>query len=126
MLSGFKYGPEVDWWALGIVMYKIMVGQHPFRLPKTLHYREKILNKRVVYPWRLTWNAVSILKGVSIFNTKTEAFRSALQFLEFSVFPHLVTLYIGRVNIKKMCVSGVREGYVCFGFCLLYCRSMLV
>ena len=61
---------------------------------------------------------MSILAGVSIFNTKTEVFRSALQFLEFSGFPHLVTLYSGRVNIKKMCVSGLREDYLCFGFCL--------
>ena len=126
MLRGLKHGPEVDWWAVGIVMYEMMVGQHPFHLPKMTHYHEEILNNRVVYPSRLTWNAVSILEGVSIFNTKTEAFRSALQFLEFSGFPHLVTLYSGRVNIKKMCVSGLSVDYVCFGFCLFYFRSMFV
>ena len=126
MLCGLKYGPEVDWWAVGIVTYNMMVGQHPFRLPKRTHYHVKILNNRVAYPSRLTRNAVSILEGVSIFNTKTEAFRRALQFLELSVFPHLVTLYSGRVNIKKMCVSGLREDYVCFGFCLFYFRSMFL
>jgi len=116
----------VDWWVLGIVIYELMVGQHPFKLPRTSSYPVKILHNRVVYPQSHTWNAVSIMEGVSIFNTKTEAFRSALQFLEFSVFPHLVTPYSHRVNIKKMCVSGLREDYVCFGFCLFYFRSMFL
>jgi hypothetical protein len=71
-------------------------------------YRTSLLckhfNFRAVYPWSLTGNAVSILEGVSIFNTKTEAFRSALEFLEFGVFPQLVTVYSHRVNIKKLCL----------------------
>ena len=107
-------------------MYEMMVGQHPFRLPKWLPYYRKILMNRVVYPRRLTQSAVSIMQGVSIFNTKTEAFRSALQSPEFSVFPHLVTLYRHRVNIKKMRVSGLREDYVCYGFCLFYFRSVFL
>ena len=126
MLCGFKYGPEVDWWALGIVMYGMMFGRLTFKLPKELRYLANIFNFRAEYPWRLTEDAVSILEGISKFNTKTEAFRSALQFLEFSVFPHLVTPYSHRVNIKKMCVSGLREDYVCFGFCLFYFRSMFL
>lgn len=122
MLHGFKYGPAVDWWSLGIAMYRMMVGQHPFLFPKMRPYSEKILKNRVVYPLKLSWSAVSILHGVSIFNTKT----GALQLLEFSVFPHLVTLNSHRVNIKKMCVSGLREDYACFGFCLFDFGSMFL
>jgi serine/threonine protein kinase len=29
MLQELKYGPEVDWWAVGVIMYE-MVGEHPF------------------------------------------------------------------------------------------------
>lgn len=87
MLLGFKYGPEVDWWALGIVMYAMMVGQHPFQLPKRHPYREKILKNPVAYPKRLTVSAVSILEGVSIFNIKIDALGVPYSFLN-SVFFH--------------------------------------
>jgi serine/threonine protein kinase len=75
MLLGYNYGPAVDWWALGIVMYIMMVGQHPFQSPTRRTYGEKILHKRVVYPRKLTPNAVSILKGVSIFNPRKRKHR---------------------------------------------------
>ena len=87
MLLGFKYGHTVDWWALGIVMYEMMVGVHPFKLPETPTYCEKILTNRVLYPERLTCDAVSILKGVSIFHIKTEVLRVPYSFLN-SVFIH--------------------------------------
>jgi len=87
MLRGFKYGPEVDWWALGIVMYEMMVGQHPFQLPKRCPYHEKILKNPVAYPQRLSVSAVSILKGVSIFNIKTDALGVPYSFLD-SMFFH--------------------------------------
>jgi serine/threonine protein kinase len=68
MLLGYRYGPSVDWWALGVVMYRMMVGWHPFQGVAMTAVYEKIIFDRVVYPRRLTMSAVSILKGVSILN----------------------------------------------------------
>ena len=87
MLRGLGYGPEVDWWALGIVMFEMMAGHHPFSFPKGPRLAEKILKNTVLYPRRLSWNAMSILNGVSIFNIKTEALEVAYSFLN-SVFFH--------------------------------------
>lgn len=63
-LQGMKYGPEGDWWALGVVMYEMMVGQHPFESPRTSSFQEKILGNPVQYAVWLSKDAVSILEGL--------------------------------------------------------------
>ncbi len=77
----------MDLWALGIVKYEMMVGWHPFLFLKGPPLAEKILKNTVLYPRRLSKNAMSILNGVSIFNIKTEALEVAYSFLN-SVFFH--------------------------------------
>jgi serine/threonine protein kinase len=57
---GYYYGPEVDWWAIGVVMYEMMVGRWPFV------NLDEVCSKYVQYPSYQSWNAVSILEGVSI------------------------------------------------------------
>ena len=86
MLLGLKSGAEVDWWALGIVMYKMMFGQNPFQFLAASRYARNILRNRVFYPQRLTFCAVSILKQVNIFNIKTEALRVPYSFLNSLCF----------------------------------------
>ena len=87
MVVRFGYGAEVDLLALGIVMYEMMVGWHPFLFLKGPPLAEKILKHPVKYPRWLSGSATSILNGVSIFNTKTEALGVAYSFLN-SVFFH--------------------------------------
>ena len=87
MVLRFGYGAEVDLWALGIVKYEMMVGWHPFLFLKGPPLAENILTHPVKYPRWLSVSAVSILNGVSIFNTKTEALGVAYSFLN-SVFFH--------------------------------------
>lgn len=60
-----EYGPSVDWWALGVLMYEMMAGQPPFEADNEDDLFESILHDDVLYPVWLSKEAVSILKAVS-------------------------------------------------------------
>ena len=67
-----KYGPEADWWSLGIIMYMMMVGEVPLDAPTNILLYE-VCHQSAAFPPYLTRNALSILSGVSVINMKTEA-----------------------------------------------------
>ncbi|KAG7492502.1 hypothetical protein MATL_G00015250 [Megalops atlanticus] len=68
ILQELEYGPSVDWWALGVLMYEMMAGQPPFEADNEDDLFESILHDDVLYPVWLSKEAVSILKA---FMTKT-------------------------------------------------------
>ncbi|XP_063222586.1 protein kinase C isoform X2 [Bacillus rossius redtenbacheri] len=63
ILQEMEYGPSVDWWALGVLMYEMMAGQPPFEADNEDDLFESILHDDVLYPVWLSKEAVSILKG---------------------------------------------------------------
>ncbi|GLG99603.1 Serine/threonine-protein kinase PLK4 [Gryllus bimaculatus] len=63
ILQELDYGPSVDWWALGVLMYEMMAGQPPFEADNEDDLFESILHDDVLYPVWLSKEAVSILKG---------------------------------------------------------------
>ena len=65
ILKEKPYGASVDWWALGVLMYELMVGQTPFDADNEDLF-EAIMHDEVLYPVWLSKEAVSILKGVCI------------------------------------------------------------
>lgn len=66
ILQELDYGPSVDWWALGVLMYEMMAGQPPFEADNEDDLFESILHDDVLYPVWLSKEAVSILKAVSL------------------------------------------------------------
>ncbi|XP_043254988.1 protein kinase C isoform X2 [Colletes gigas] len=72
ILQELQYGASVDWWALGVLMYEMMVGQPPFEADNEDDLFESILRDDVVYPKWISEEAVSILIG---FMTKNPADR---------------------------------------------------
>ena len=44
------YGPEVDWWALGVVVFELLVGVPPFHANSPVKIFEKILSNEVKWP----------------------------------------------------------------------------
>jgi serine/threonine protein kinase len=40
------YGPEVDWWSLGVIIFEMLVGYAPFSSEKPTDTCKKILNHK--------------------------------------------------------------------------------
>ncbi|TRY88742.1 hypothetical protein DNTS_029674, partial [Danionella cerebrum] len=72
ILQELEYGPSVDWWALGVLMYEMMAGQPPFEADNEDDLFESILHDDVLYPVWLSKEAVSILMA---FMTKSPSKR---------------------------------------------------
>lgn len=65
ILQEMLYGPSVDWWALGVLLYEMLSGHAPFEAENEDDLFESILNEEVVYASWLGAEAVNILKAVS-------------------------------------------------------------
>lgn len=65
ILQEMLYGPSVDWWALGVLLYEMLSGHAPFEAENEDDLFESILNEEVVYASSLGAEAVNILKAVS-------------------------------------------------------------
>jgi serine/threonine protein kinase len=73
MCAGQPCGQEVDWWALGIMMYAMMAGMFPFIDSDECSLQFKIRCHEVMYPMWISEEAKLIMRRVSIINIKTEA-----------------------------------------------------
>ncbi|XP_046904254.1 protein kinase C eta type isoform X2 [Hypomesus transpacificus] len=72
ILQELLYGPSVDWWALGVLLYEMLSGHAPFEAENEDDLFESILNEEIIYASWLSVDAVNILKA---FLTKNPARR---------------------------------------------------
>lgn len=63
---GQTYGFEIDWWALGVVLYELLVGESPFKAPETMQLYTKILQQPVEWPpgTKLTPDCKDLVEGL--------------------------------------------------------------
>jgi len=57
-----RYGLAVDWWAFGVLMYEMLLGQSPFRGDDEDEIFDAILEDEPLYPITMQRDAVSILQ----------------------------------------------------------------
>jgi classical protein kinase C len=64
------YGKSVDWWAYGVLLYEMLVGQPPFDGEDEEELFAAITDHNVSYPKGLSKEAKDVCKGVNLFQVK--------------------------------------------------------
>jgi p70 ribosomal S6 kinase len=64
MLTRNGYGPAVDWWSLGALLYEMVCGVPPFTAKTQKELDRKILSEKLSTPSYLHANTHSVLKGM--------------------------------------------------------------
>jgi serine/threonine protein kinase len=59
-----KYGASVDWWALGVLTYEMLVGQPPFDADGEDELFDAICNDEVLFPAWVSKIGESIIRSV--------------------------------------------------------------
>lgn len=62
-----RYGPSVDWWTFGIVLFEMLFGEHPFYSEDKETLYTNILYKEIEFPPNCSPEVKSLLQGVRSF-----------------------------------------------------------
>lgn len=73
ILQEMQYGPSVDWWSLGVLLYEMLSGHAPFEAENEDDLFESILNEEISYASWLSAEAVNILKAVSLSSMRSSS-----------------------------------------------------
>ena len=70
ILSDEGYDNSVDWWSLGCVMYEMLVGRAPFRIPKGSYLSADLYKKKISIPEFVNNDAKDLISKLLIPNPK--------------------------------------------------------
>ena len=81
------YGKSVDWWAYGVLLYEMLVGQPPFDGEDEEELFAAITDQNVSYPKALSKEAKEACKGVShVFSLSLTLSNSLLRLMMYKYF----------------------------------------
>ena len=66
VIKGKGHGVEVDWWALGCLMYELLAGYPPFYDDNPFGIYEKILLQRIKFPAHFSNSSRDLIKKLLV------------------------------------------------------------
>ncbi|KAL7512474.1 hypothetical protein ACHAXN_009446 [Cyclotella atomus] len=64
VIQGIGYGPQVDYWALGVLMYELFEGEAPFASYDPGSVAKKILQGRVDFPRKMSSSLQEVIRAL--------------------------------------------------------------
>ena len=104
MLSGNPYGPSVDWWALGILLYKMLACKPPFDHDDDKEMYKMIQYRQVSFPSSFSHAAQNIISNLlkkcpmARLGCKTGLFEEEIKFHPFFQSISWTDLEEGKVD----------------------------
>lgn len=64
MIQSTGHGKGVDWWSIGIILFKMLTGDVPFDSPHKKELYEMICSKDVEFPTYVSRDAKKLIQSV--------------------------------------------------------------
>ena len=96
------YTRVVDWWALGVLIYEMLLGQSPFRGSDEDEMFQSILRDDVMYPVDLDKNAVSIISSLLVRNPLKRLGAGENDAEDIKMHPYFAEIDFVKLHEKKI------------------------
>ncbi|KAI9474162.1 MAG: kinase-like domain-containing protein [Benjaminiella poitrasii] len=107
ILLEHRYGRAVDWWAFGVLLYEMLLGQSPFKGEDEDEIFDAVLEDKIVFPKEMSKESVSICEALLERNAEKRLGSGKLDAQEIKAHP-----FFAGVNWEDMLAKRVQPPYI--------------